>query len=111
MFGFQLSKEGLFCKGLRSSEIQNRVSDDLFYMDEGSVKKAIANRGDLYIVDIRRRVSSKTKNYLQKGSRVMEKVGRGQTEVEISVQKWRLMAACLYLNPRQSSISAVCRLI
>ena len=48
-----------------------------FYMNEGSVKKAIANRADSYIVDIRRRASSKTKNYLQKGGSVMEKVGQG----------------------------------
>ena len=61
-------------------------------MNEGSVKKSIANRADSHIVDIRRRVSNKTKNYLQKGGSVMEKVGRGQTEVEISVQKWRLVA-------------------
>ncbi|EET45165.1 hypothetical protein NEISICOT_01160 [Neisseria sicca ATCC 29256] len=32
-------------------------------MNEGRVKKSIANRADSYIVDIRRRVSSKTKNY------------------------------------------------
>ena len=45
-------------------------------MNEGSVKKSIANREDSHIVDIRRWVSSKTKNYLQKGGSVMGKVGQ-----------------------------------
>jgi len=36
-------------------------------MNEGSVKKSIANRADSHIVDIRRRVSSKTKKLFAEG--------------------------------------------